>query len=117
MICPTGEAKYFCKRDWTTQITLIRFNNFCCARTTMPSSLRENVGIAPRCSNPPLHRHAEFMAHDSRLQFRSLNHVRRGAAHALNLHPLSAAQRLLACAATCLLEEDGKYPDDGQNGH
>jgi len=34
------------------QITLIRFNNFSRARTTMPSSLRENLGIAPRCSNP-----------------------------------------------------------------
>jgi hypothetical protein len=22
MICPTGEAKYFCKRDWTGQISL-----------------------------------------------------------------------------------------------
>ena len=22
MICPTGEAKYFCKRDWTTQLKL-----------------------------------------------------------------------------------------------
>ena len=39
MICPTGEAKYFCKWDWTGQITLIRFNNFSRARTTMPSSL------------------------------------------------------------------------------
>src|SRR5229473_539169 len=39
MICPTGEAKYFCKGDWTGQITLIRFNNFRRARTTMPSSL------------------------------------------------------------------------------
>jgi hypothetical protein len=35
MICPTGEAKYFCKGDWTTQITLIQFNNFRCARTTI----------------------------------------------------------------------------------
>src|ERR1700732_4133927 len=33
---------------------------------------------------------AEFVAHDSRLRFRSLNHVRRGAANALNLLPLSA---------------------------
>jgi hypothetical protein len=24
MICPTGIAKYFCKRDWTTQIKLNR---------------------------------------------------------------------------------------------
>jgi hypothetical protein len=22
MICPTGEAKYFCTKDWTTQISL-----------------------------------------------------------------------------------------------
>ena len=35
MICPTGEAKYFCKWDWTTQITLILFNNFRRARTTI----------------------------------------------------------------------------------
>jgi len=34
MICPTGEAKYFCKGDWTTQITLIRFNKFAGARKT-----------------------------------------------------------------------------------
>jgi hypothetical protein len=34
---------------------------------------------------------AEFVAHDSRLRFRSLNHVRGGAANALNLLPLSAA--------------------------
>jgi hypothetical protein len=80
MICPTGEVKYFCKGDWTTQITLIRFNNFRCARTTMPSSLRENLGIAS-LQQSPLHGHAEFIAHDSRLQFRSLNHVRRGAAN------------------------------------
>jgi hypothetical protein len=26
MICPTGEAKYFCKGDWTAQIRLICFN-------------------------------------------------------------------------------------------
>jgi hypothetical protein len=32
MICPTGEAKYFCKWDWTGQITLIRFNKFGRAR-------------------------------------------------------------------------------------
>jgi hypothetical protein len=36
---------------------------------------------------------AEFVAHDWRVQFRSLNHVRRGAANALNLLPLSAALR------------------------
>src|SRR5882672_5886589 len=28
MICPTGEAEYFCKGDWTGRITLIRFNKF-----------------------------------------------------------------------------------------
>src|ERR1700732_3916375 len=33
MICPTGEAKYFCKGDWTAQIRLIRFRNFLPART------------------------------------------------------------------------------------
>jgi len=27
------EGKYFCKSDWTTQITLIRLNNLTCART------------------------------------------------------------------------------------
>jgi hypothetical protein len=26
MICPTGEAKYFCKGDWTTQISLRKHN-------------------------------------------------------------------------------------------
>jgi hypothetical protein len=26
------EAEYFCKPDWTGQITLIRFNKFRCAR-------------------------------------------------------------------------------------
>jgi hypothetical protein len=26
MICPTGEAKYFCNEDWTGQIRLIPFN-------------------------------------------------------------------------------------------
>jgi hypothetical protein len=30
------EAEYFCKRDWTTQITLIRFNKLACARTRRP---------------------------------------------------------------------------------
>ena len=33
MICPTGEAEYLCKWDWTGQITLIRFNKFGQART------------------------------------------------------------------------------------
>src|ERR1700681_757191 len=27
MICPTGEAKYFCEGDWTGGITLIRLKN------------------------------------------------------------------------------------------
>jgi hypothetical protein len=26
VICPTAKAEYFCKHDWTGQITLIRFN-------------------------------------------------------------------------------------------
>jgi hypothetical protein len=26
MICPTGEAKYFCSEDWTTQISLRTHN-------------------------------------------------------------------------------------------
>jgi hypothetical protein len=26
MICPTGEAKYFCNEDWTTQISLKKHN-------------------------------------------------------------------------------------------
>ena len=29
-----GEAEYFCKWGWTTQITLILFNKFACARTS-----------------------------------------------------------------------------------
>jgi hypothetical protein len=32
MICPTGEAKYFCKGDWTASIRLIRFNKSLFAR-------------------------------------------------------------------------------------
>jgi hypothetical protein len=32
MICPTGEAKYFCEWDWTAQIRLICFNKFRRAR-------------------------------------------------------------------------------------
>jgi hypothetical protein len=27
MICPTGEGKYFCKKDWTTQISLRSHDN------------------------------------------------------------------------------------------
>jgi hypothetical protein len=33
MIWVAGEAEYFCKLGWTTQITLIRFTNLGCART------------------------------------------------------------------------------------
>jgi hypothetical protein len=36
MICPTGEAKYFCKGDWTGRITLIRFNKFGFTRKRYP---------------------------------------------------------------------------------
>ena len=32
MICPTGKAKNFSKRDWTGQIRLKRFNKFSFAR-------------------------------------------------------------------------------------
>jgi pimeloyl-ACP methyl ester carboxylesterase len=39
VIWVSWKQKYFCKWDWTGQITLIRFNNFSRARTTMPSSL------------------------------------------------------------------------------
>jgi hypothetical protein len=35
MICPTGEAKYFCKQDWTGQIRLILFNKFDSARNSV----------------------------------------------------------------------------------
>ena len=28
LIWVRGEQEYFCKGDWTTQITLIRFSNF-----------------------------------------------------------------------------------------
>jgi hypothetical protein len=38
MICPTGEAKYFCKGDWTTQIRLICFNKFAGARKSAHGS-------------------------------------------------------------------------------
>src|SRR5205085_12516312 len=30
LIWGRGEAEYFCGKDWTTQITLIRFNKFAC---------------------------------------------------------------------------------------
>src|SRR5260370_1190477 len=33
MICPTGEAKYFCKGDWTASIRLILFDKLARART------------------------------------------------------------------------------------
>ena len=33
LIWVVGEAKYFSQQDWTTQIMLIRFNKFACART------------------------------------------------------------------------------------
>src|ERR1700724_1887572 len=39
MICPTGEAKYFCKRDWTGSISLIRLNKSAVARK--PAGSRE----------------------------------------------------------------------------
>jgi hypothetical protein len=32
LICPTAKAEYFCKGDWTTQITLNLFKNFFHAR-------------------------------------------------------------------------------------
>src|SRR5216684_2198887 len=32
MICPTGEAKYFCNKDWTTQISLRKHNKSPCTR-------------------------------------------------------------------------------------
>jgi hypothetical protein len=32
VIWVNGEAEYFCKKDWTTQITLIRFKKFGRAR-------------------------------------------------------------------------------------
>jgi hypothetical protein len=32
MICPTAKAKYFCRRDWTVGIRLIRLDKFVVAR-------------------------------------------------------------------------------------
>src|ERR1700688_3559033 len=38
MICPTGEAKYFCKQDWTAQITLRKHNKSPCRRNRLGCS-------------------------------------------------------------------------------
>src|SRR5260370_31904283 len=61
------EAEYFCKWDWTTQITLIRLNNLACARTLVAravlrspdAALRNpgtNVTPAPDCAEPVIER-------------------------------------------------------------
>jgi hypothetical protein len=55
------EEEYFCKADWTTQITLIRLNNLASARTSVAravlrspdAALRNpgtNVTLAPDCA-------------------------------------------------------------------
>jgi hypothetical protein len=43
VICPTGEAKYFCKGDWTGKISLIRLDNFAFWRTGSQSRWRSIV--------------------------------------------------------------------------
>jgi hypothetical protein len=42
VIWVNGEAEYFCEEDWTTQITLIRFKKFGCARKreVVPSAVK-----------------------------------------------------------------------------
>jgi hypothetical protein len=37
LIWGTGEGEYFCKRDWTAQISLIRFNKSGFWRTALAS--------------------------------------------------------------------------------
>jgi hypothetical protein len=39
------EAEYFFKKDWTTQITLIRFRKFRCARNRQLGRLSKNRGL------------------------------------------------------------------------
>jgi hypothetical protein len=38
LICPTREAEYFCKGDWTGQITLIRLRKLASARMPLEAS-------------------------------------------------------------------------------
>jgi hypothetical protein len=45
VIWGSGEANYFCKRDWTTQISLIRLMNFISARR---ASWRGKQGVTSR---------------------------------------------------------------------
>src|SRR5258705_11234768 len=48
MSCQTGEAKYFCKGDWTGGITLIRFKKFADTRKRDPLAKPSFRGIAKR---------------------------------------------------------------------
>jgi hypothetical protein len=50
MICPTGEAKYFCEGDWTGGITLIRFNKFAGTRTRLQP--HEAFSVEPLSGRP-----------------------------------------------------------------
>jgi hypothetical protein len=45
MICPTGEAKYFCNEDWTTQISLKKHNK-------SPRTRNDIVGYRFRSAHP-----------------------------------------------------------------
>jgi hypothetical protein len=50
MICPTGEAKYFCKGDWSGGITLIRFNKFDFTRKRRTLAGGNPVRHSPMCN-------------------------------------------------------------------
>jgi len=41
MICPTGIAKYFCEKDWTTQIRLNRLAKSIFARNRVFARLKQ----------------------------------------------------------------------------
>jgi hypothetical protein len=56
MICPTGEAKYFCKGDWTGGITLIRFNKFGFTRKRDPLAEPSFRGVS-EANEPGIHNH------------------------------------------------------------
>jgi hypothetical protein len=47
------EAEYFCRQDWTAQITLIEFNKIVFMRKPMPTALR-NVRFREQSRKHPL---------------------------------------------------------------
>jgi hypothetical protein len=55
LIWGSGEAEYFCKWDWTGQITLIRFRKFLLARTRRsPDRASERVAPTGRANARPM---------------------------------------------------------------